>query len=114
MRVWSTILGISVLTGGIWSAEISRAGEAGEASDVSEAGQERDGKCKDYLGLPPELLQSFFHFSFQCLPDSEVQERGLHHQHRRDGHLLHGVRVPVSRGHPGRQLRILIRKLLPL
>jgi len=44
MRVWSTILGISVLTGGIWSAEISRSGEAGEASEVSEAGQERDGK----------------------------------------------------------------------
>ena len=49
MRVWSTILGISVLTGGIWSAEISRAGEAGEASEVSEAGQERDANVKIIL-----------------------------------------------------------------
>ena len=36
---WSTILGLSVLTG-IQSAEISR------PADTSEAGANRDGKCK--------------------------------------------------------------------
>lgn len=40
MRVWSGILGISVLTGGIWTAEISRAGDSSEASSSND----REGK----------------------------------------------------------------------
>jgi len=40
MRVWSGILGISVLTGGIWSAEITRARDSSEASSPND----REGK----------------------------------------------------------------------
>merc|ERR1711953_576021 len=40
MRVWSSILGVSLLTGGIWSAEITRAGDSSEASSPND----REGK----------------------------------------------------------------------
>jgi len=40
MRVWSGILGISVLTGGIWSAEITRARDSSEAISPND----REGK----------------------------------------------------------------------
>ena len=105
---WSTILGISVLTGGIQSAEINR------AADNSEAGGDRDGKCKDNLTKMTRIVSVSFLFSFQCFPNSKVQERGVHHRHRVDGHLLHGVRVFGRRGHRVRLLRIFFRNLLPL
>ena len=45
MRVWSGILGISVLTGGIWSAEITRSRDSSEASSPND----REGKCMEPL-----------------------------------------------------------------
>ena len=65
--------------------------------------------------LPRNFIATFinvFFLSFQRVPDRQVQERDVHHEHGRRRHLLHRGRVRSRRGHRQRALRLLIRSLL--
>lgn len=75
---------------------------------------DRKGKCKHllyvciYIGFM--IYRAFF--SLQCVPNCQVPERGVHHQHRGQRDVLHRGRVHGRRGRAQRGMRLIIRSLL--